>query len=110
MQESERLAIEVLPILGEPAAAIEPSDGAFDDPSLGHDLESDCGVGSLDDFNIEMRKNLCQPGGKFRTLISAIGEKRPQERKHPAQCCHDQNASVAILDIGRMDYGMEQEP
>ena len=34
-QERKRLAIKVLPILGEPAAAIEPSDGSFDDPAFG---------------------------------------------------------------------------
>src|SRR5271166_6772327 len=84
---------------------IEPRDGAFDDPSFGHDLETDCGVGTLDDLNVEMRKNFCQCGVEFRSLISAIGEERLQERKHPKQCCRNQNAPVAILDIGRMDDG-----
>ena len=59
--------------------------------------------------NVEMRKNFCQCGGEFRSLISAIGEERLQERKHPKQCCHNHNAPVAILDIGRMDDGVEQE-
>jgi N-formylglutamate amidohydrolase len=32
-QECERLAIEVLPIFGKPSAAVEPSNGALDDPT-----------------------------------------------------------------------------
>jgi len=35
-EECERLAIEILPILGEPAAAIKSGNGALDDPSLGN--------------------------------------------------------------------------
>jgi hypothetical protein len=34
-QEGERLAIEVLPIFGKPSAAVEPRNGALDDPALG---------------------------------------------------------------------------
>jgi hypothetical protein len=37
-QEGEVLAIEVLPILDEPAAAIKPGDGALDDAALGRAL------------------------------------------------------------------------
>jgi hypothetical protein len=36
-QEGEALAVEVLPIFGEPSTAIEPGDGALDDPSFGQD-------------------------------------------------------------------------
>src|SRR5262245_34089743 len=34
-QECERFAIKVLPILGESAAAVEPREGALDDPAFG---------------------------------------------------------------------------
>ncbi len=56
-----------------------------------------------------MRKNFCERVGELRSLISAIGEEFVQERKHPKQRCHDQNAALAILDIGRMNDGVEQE-
>src|SRR5690349_2902125 len=36
-QEGERLAVEVLPILGQPAASAEPGKRALHDPSLGQD-------------------------------------------------------------------------
>ena len=56
-----------------------------------------------------MRKNFPQGVGELRSLISAIGEKFVQERKHSEQCRHDENAAIAILDIGRMNDGVEQE-
>jgi hypothetical protein len=43
------------------------------------------------------------------SLISAVGEKFIQERKHPEQRRHDENATIAILDIGRMNDGVQQE-
>jgi len=36
-QERERLSVEILPILGKPSAAIEPRNGALDDPAFGQD-------------------------------------------------------------------------
>src|SRR3954465_5070874 len=33
-EEGERLAVEVLPILGQSTAAVQPSYGAFDNPAL----------------------------------------------------------------------------
>jgi hypothetical protein len=79
------------------------------DPSFGYDLEADRSVGSFDDFNIEMRRNFCQGGGELRSLISAVGEELGQERECPEQGRHDENAAIAILDIGRMNHSVEQE-
>ena len=109
MQECQRLAIEVLPILGEPATTIEPGDGAFDDPAFGQDRKSAGPIGSLDDFNIEVWENFCERVGELRPLIAAVGEELLQERKHSEQRRHDENAAVAILDVSRMDDGVEQE-
>jgi hypothetical protein len=47
--------------------------------------------------------------GKLRSLISAVGEQRREERKHSEQGRHDKNSSIAILDVSRMNDGMEQE-
>jgi hypothetical protein len=58
---------------------------------------------------VEMRQNLCKRFRKFRPLISAVGEQHLQEGKHAEQCRHDQNASVAILNVGRMNDGVEQK-
>jgi hypothetical protein len=108
-QECERLAIEALPIFGQPSAAIEPGDGAFDDPAFGHDLEADRVLGALDDFNLERGENLHHGVGELRSLIAAIGEQLLQEWEHAEQGRQNKNAAIAILDVGRMNDGMQQQ-
>jgi hypothetical protein len=56
-----------------------------------------------------MRHNLCKRFRKFRSLISAVCEQRLQKWKHAEQCRHDENASIAVLDVGRMNDSVEQE-
>jgi hypothetical protein len=56
-----------------------------------------------------MREHARQDLVEFGSLIAAAGEELFQERKHPEQGRHDQNAAVAILNIGRMDDGMKQQ-
>ena len=104
-----RLSVEVLPILGEPSASIEPGDGTLDDPALGQDHKSVDPIGAFDDFYVEMRQSFCKRFRKLRSLISAVGKERLQERKHPKQGRHDENAAIAILNVGRMNDGVEQE-
>ena len=41
LDEGERVAVEVLPVLGQSAAAVEPGDGAFDHPTPGLDDEAE---------------------------------------------------------------------
>ena len=60
-------------------------------------------------FNVEMRQNFCKRIRKLGSLISAVGEERLQEGKHPEQGRHDQNAAIAILNVGRMNDGVEQK-
>src|SRR5258707_5277655 len=54
-------------------------------------------------------QNFCKRFRKLRSLISAVGEERLEEWKHPKQGRHDENSSITILYVGRMNDGMEQE-
>jgi hypothetical protein len=56
----ERLSIEILPILSEPSAAIEPGNSALDDPAFGQHNKSADLIGTFNDFNVEMRQNFCR--------------------------------------------------
>jgi hypothetical protein len=56
-----------------------------------------------------MRQNLCKRFRKFRSLISAVGEQLLQKGKHAEQCRHDENASIAILNVSRMNDGVEKK-
>ena len=45
-----------------------------------------------------------------RSLVSAVGEEFLQKRKPAEQASKDQDAAIAVLDAGRMDHGVKQEP
>ena len=47
--------------------------------------------------------------GELRSLISAVSEEFVQQRKRPKQRRRDENATIAVLDVGRMNDGVEQE-
>lgn len=44
---------------------------------------------------------------KFRPLISAVGEERLQKWKRAGQCRHDESASIATLNVGQMNDGVD---
>ena len=64
-------------------------------------------IGALDDFSFEIGKDFRQGLLEFRSLIAAVGKQLFQERIHSEQCRKKQNASVAVLDIGRMNNGVQ---
>jgi hypothetical protein len=45
---------------------------------------------------------------EFRPLVSAVGVKLQQEREQAEHRAHQQHAVVAILDVGRVDDGVQQ--
>ena len=89
--------------------AAEPSKGAFDDPTAWKRHESFRPIGALDDFSFELRQDLRQGFLKVRPLIATIGKELFQERVHPEKGRKKQDAAIAILDIGRMNDGVQQQ-
>lgn len=107
-QERQRHSGEVLEVLGEASAAAEPPEGAFDDPPFGQHLEALGGIGALDDFQV--------PGAEFahrrrrgRALVTAIGEDPHDERKQAADLLEHRQRAVAVLDIGGLDVGRQDQ-
>ena len=98
-----------LEIAGEAAATADPSQRSFHDPSLGHDLEADSGVGPLDDVDDPGAGKRRGVGG-FRSLVAAVGEDALDEWKQAACALveHQRNA-VAVLDVGGMDRDVQQQ-
>ncbi len=107
-QERQGLSVEALPILGQAATAIEPGDGALDDPSLGQDRKALCCIGTLDDFHVDLPEDFANGGLKDRPLIAAVGIELQQEWMQAKQCGHHQHPAVTILDVRRMYKGVEQ--
>ena len=46
---------------------------------------------------------------EFRSLIAAVGKQLLQERIHPEQSGKKQDTALAILDIGGVNDGVEQQ-
>jgi hypothetical protein len=98
-----------LEVFSETTATADPCEGAFDDPSLGQDLEPRHVVAS-DDFE-GPSAGLCQGGGELWPLIVGVGENALDEREHaPGAAIENQRRAIAILHVGRMDHGIQEEP
>lgn len=108
MQEGEAVLVEALPVLGQAAAAVEPADGALDDPSLGQHDEL-VQLGSLDDLDVDVPAGSSQPLLEYRPLVAAVGVELQQEREQPEQRAHQQYTAVTVLHVCRMDDGVQQE-
>lgn len=66
-------------------------------------------IGSFDDFDVDLVVHPSESIAELRPLIAAVCIQFAKERIGPKQRGHDQHASVAVLDIGRVDHGMEQQ-
>ena len=109
-KEHESCYVEVLPVLGQPPAAVEPSDRSLDDPALGQRDEAFRLVGSFDDLDHDPRQDFGQRIGEDRPLIGAVGEQFFEIGEPAKQRRQQQNAAVAVLNLGGMNDGLHQQP
>ena len=109
MQEGEAVLVEALPIFGQPAASVEPADGAFDDPTLREYHEALGCVGSLDDLHIDLPQDTQQSTLELWPLVASVGIEFQQEWVHAKQGCHHHDAAIAVLDVRRMHDGVQQQ-
>ena len=73
-EKSECISGEIFEILGQPAASVQPGEGAFDNPPSGQNCEALGLVGTFDDFDFEVWQDLGRSLLKDRPLISAVGK------------------------------------
>src|SRR5437660_795140 len=108
-EEGERFAVEAFPVLGQPSAAAEPSQGAFADPALGQDDEGLGLIRPLNDLDLQAGANSLHRRLESRPLIATVGEEPLQEGEGAEQGRHQHRAAVAVLDVGGVDDGVHQE-
>src|SRR3954464_4322728 len=108
-KESERLAVEVLPILGQSTAAVQPSYGAFDNPALREDDKPFRLIRALHDFKVHAPQDLLDRTSELRSLVSAIGVELHQKRIAREEHGHQPNTPVAILDMGGVHDRVHQQ-
>jgi len=66
-------------------------------------------IRAFDDFDIHLRHYFRHSAAKHRTLIAAIGVEFQQERIHAEHGRHDQHAAIAILNVGGVHDGVDQQ-
>lgn len=95
-------------VLGKAAVAVQPCDCPLDYPATWQKLEALGGVGAFDDF-----QGPCADFGErvaqFVSGISPIGEDVTQPREGLADAGKDIRRTVAILDIGGVNDGPDQQ-
>ena len=101
--------VEVFPVLGKTTASAKPTDGAFNDPTFGQDDETLGSIRTADDFDCEVRHNVCQAVMEHRTCIGTVGKQLLEKRELSEQRRQDQDAAVAILDIGGRHQRVQQQ-
>lgn len=66
-------------------------------------------IGAFDDFDFDARQHPGQAGAEGGTLIGGVGKELGQERMQPEHRGEQQDAAVAILNVGGMNDGMQQQ-
>ena len=97
----------MLEVVGEPSISVEPCQRALDDPAAGQHFEALGGIGPLDDFDGPLADTV-QGVLELVSGIAAISEHMSQPREAPDDFREHQRRSVAVLDIGGVDHGMDE--
>ena len=101
MEEGECVVVAVFPVLGQSSAAVEPADGALDDPALGLDDEAFGVISASDDLDHQATYRCGGAAVEDRPCVGTISEQLAQERKLPEQSGQQEDATISILNIGR---------
>jgi len=88
----------------EAAVDGQPSEGSLDDPAFGKNHEAPCMIGPLDDLDGSRRRFADHCAG-----ITAVADDHLQERKARRQFVEQPSRTIAILDAGGMDIGLEEK-
>ena len=91
--------VTVFPVLGEPPATIEPSDGPLHDPTFGLNNKSLGTRRRLHNLDRQITHHFGSAVVKDRACIGTIGEQLAQERELAEQRSEQQDAAIAILNI-----------
>jgi len=66
-------------------------------------------IGAFDDLGFDVWQQTRQGVMEHRSLIGRVGKEPGQERVHPEHRGEQQDAAVAILDVGGMNDGVQQQ-
>ena len=95
-----------LKVFGQPAVAIEPSEGPFDYPAAGEHNEA--GSVSFDDLD-RPAAEFGESFGQFVPRIGTIGEEMAQPGEEIVNGFDNERGAVAVLNISRVNLGADEE-
>ena len=99
---------EVFPVLGEPAATIEPGDRALDNPSLRFDDEAFGAVAAFDDFDAQ-RRNPGDRRGDLMSVVAVVGPDELEPGKAVADFVEHERGAVSVLHSGRVNDDAQRQ-
>lgn len=109
MEKGQCVGCEVLKVLCQAPASIEPGERPFDHPSPRQHLEALRVVRSLDDVDGKLRHHLCDSLAELCALIACVGKQLDQEWILPEQTGQHENPAVPILHVRRMHHSVQQK-
>ena len=96
VKEGEGVVVAIFPVLGEPTTAVEPGDGALNDPALGFDDKAFGVVSAFDDLDHRAAHRFGGAVVEDRSCVCAVGEQFTQERELSEQSSQQADAAVAV--------------
>jgi hypothetical protein len=105
--EGDGAVREVLEILGEAPTAIEPGDGALDDPALRQELEART-IAAFDDLELPVRDG-AEDLFELGALIGAVADDLLEKGKQSPHRLEQGRRAVAVLHVGRMHLHAQQQ-
>ena len=108
MDEGAGGSVEVLVVLSEAPAAVDPGDSALHDPAPGQGLEALLARRAFD--HLDGPAGSAHGSAQLVAAVGTVGEDRLQEAEEPARpAVEDQKGAVAVLQIGRVDGDGEDQ-
>ena len=101
--------VAVLPVLGKPAAATEPTDSTLDNPAHGFNHEAFGVIGAFDDFNQQAWHDVDGAVLEDWPCIGAVCEQLSEERELSEQGGQQQDAAVPVLDVSRRHQHVQHQ-
>jgi len=91
--------VEIFPILGKAATAVEPADRSLDNPALWQNDKAVGSIASTHDLGYQARHGERQTVVKHRPGVSGVGKQLLEEREPPEQSGQNHQSAIAVLYI-----------
>ena len=109
MEEGECVVVAVFPVLGEPSTAVQPANRPLDDPALWFDDKAFGVISTFDDLDHQAMDRCGGAVVEDGSCVGAISEQLLQERELSEQGGQQEDAAVAILNIGGSDERVQYQ-